>query len=271
MQLKLFRHLWGVDLPWEEAFPRIKAAGYIGIETGLPSPADESRFTELREAHGLAWICGAHTLGVTVDDHLDQLRRTTERAKRLGARFVSAQAGRDAFTFDEATAFLNESLRIERTKDIPISHETHRSRPFYNPWTTARLLQECPTLKLTCDLSHWVCVTERLLEDCLPIIQRTAKQAYHIHARVGFAEGPQVPDPRVTEYLPEVEAHERWWDLMWDSQQQRGFTESTMCPEFGPPRYLHTMPGTGMPLANLWDVCEWQAARQRERFQRRSR
>ena len=47
MELKLFRHLWGVDEPWETAFPKFKAAGYAGIESGLPAPADEARFRAL--------------------------------------------------------------------------------------------------------------------------------------------------------------------------------------------------------------------------------
>jgi hypothetical protein len=142
---------------------------------------------------------------------------------------------------------------------------------FYNPWVTERLLKAYPQLNLSCDFSHWVLVCERLLETELGIIRQCAEQCIHIHARVGYEEGPQVPDPRAPEYQSHVAAHERWWDMIWDAQERRGFNESTLTPEFGAPDYLHTMPYTRMPVADLWDVCNWQADRQRSRFSSRTR
>jgi hypothetical protein len=59
--------------------------------------------------------------------------------------------------------------------------------------------------------------------------------------------------------------------MIWDAQDKRGITESTLTPEFGAPDYLHTLPYSRMPVANLWDICNWQAERQRERFGARAR
>jgi hypothetical protein len=42
---------------------------------------------------------------------------------------------------------------------------------------------------------------------------------------------------------------------------------STLTPEFGPPPYLHTHPETGEPLADLNQICDWMALRQRARFE----
>ena len=86
--------------------------------------------------------------------------------------------------------------------------------------------------------------------------------------RVGYAEGPQVPDPSAPEYAPHLAAHEAWWEQIWQSQKQRGFTHSTLTPEFGPPPYLQTLPHTNVPVADLTVVCDWMAQRQRERFTR---
>ena len=104
-----------------------------------------------------------------------------------------------------------------------------------------------------------VCVCERLLDGCEPIIEQAARHCLHVHARVGYAEGPQVPDPRAAEWAGDLGAHEQWWSTVWDAQ------------EFGPPPYLHTLPHTNVPVADLGDVCDWMARRQAERFGSRRR
>jgi hypothetical protein len=91
-----------------------------------------------------------------------------------------------------------------------------------------------------------------------------------VHARVGYEQGPQVPDPRAPEYQRHLEAHEAWWRLVWKAQERRGFRISTLTPEFGPPDYQHTLPFTRAPVSNLEEICDWQARRQMESFARRS-
>ena len=264
MKLKTFRHLWGYELRWDQTFPAIKDRGYVGIEAVLPNPDEEARLIDLLTQHRLEFIATVHTHGVNVADHLLILRQHAERAKRLGARFVAAQAGSDAFDASEVSKFYTGALKIEADIGIVIAHETHRARPLFHPWSTGCILEEFPALKIVCDFSHWVCVCERLLEDASAIIEKVAEQAHHIHARVGYAQGPQVPDPRENIYRNEVVAHERWWDVIWDSQEQRGLHESTICPEFGPSPYLS--PHTHEPAKFLESVVEWQRERQVTRF-----
>jgi hypothetical protein len=61
-----------------------------------------------------------------------------------------------------------------------------------------------------------VCVAERVFheqdEDWAACMAEFARATKHIHARVGYAQGPQVPDPRAPEYQAALVAHERWWD-----------------------------------------------------------
>ena len=52
MQLKLIRHLWGVDQPWEACFPKIKSEGYVGIETPLIDAKEQDRFAALMKSAG---------------------------------------------------------------------------------------------------------------------------------------------------------------------------------------------------------------------------
>ncbi len=121
-------------------------------------------------------------------------------------------------------------------------------------------------MKLCCDFSHWTCVLERLFNDQFEIIQQCAHRALHIHARVGYEEGPQVSDPRAPEFEHHLHTFEKWWDEIWASQKSRGLTESTLTPEYGPPGYMHTLPYTNDPVSNLWDICNWQAKRAEVRF-----
>ena len=147
-----------------------------------------------------------------------------------------------------------------------MSFETHRSRSFFNPWTTRDILEELPELKLTCDFSHWCVVCERLIDTEPEILKLCAARAHHVHARVGYDQGPQVPHPAAPLYGEALAAHERWWAQIWESQLRRGCKATTMTPEFGPDGYLQSHPFTAVPVADLEEINTWMAQRQRRRF-----
>jgi hypothetical protein len=266
MQLKLFRHLWGVPDPWASSFPRFHAKGYHGIECPVPDKPDRKRFQTLLARHGFDYIADIFTAGASVADHVASFRDQLRAAAALSPRLVNCHGGVDGWSEAQADEFFGAVLEIEAASGLAVSHETHRGRILYNPWAAARLLERFPRLKLCCDFSHWVCVCERLLGTEKAILQASAERCLHVHARVGYEEGPQVPDPRALEYAEHLKAHEGWWDQVWASQKKRGFKISTLTPEFGPPRYLHTLPHTDQPVADLETICDWQAKRQVERF-----
>ena len=56
------------------------------------------------------------------------------------------------------------------------------------------------------------------------------------------------------EWQSALEAHLRWWQAIVDSRREAGAKTLTICPEFGPPPYMVTLPGTGRPIADLWEV-----------------
>lgn len=271
MQLALVRHLWGVDTgkDLEPRFAYWRDLGYEGIEAPLFAVSDFQRFRQALRDQAFFWIPQIFT-GVdhsrSVEDHVRTLGEQMESCLEGRPIFFNAQSGCDAWSLQEAHKFFGRAVEIEKSIGVAVCHETHRSRYLGNPWNTMAILKRVPELKLTCDLSHWVCVAERLLPDCGEELAAAAGHCEHIHARVGYEEGPQIPDPRAPEWVNHLNAHETWWDQIWRAQRARGMQRSTLTPEFGPPPYMHTLPFTQQPLANLAEVCDWMALRQRERF-----
>jgi len=268
MQLDLVRHLWGVSEAPAVCFPKFRAAGFSIIETPVQwmKPDEESRFREALSANGLRMLPQCFTGGEGVDAHLQSFREVLAKAATWNPVLVNFHSGQDRWTQAERVRFYREALVIAKDQPFLVAHETHRGRCFYSPWTTLEVLEAVPDLWLCADFSHWCVVAERLLDGEDAVLERIYPRVRHLHARVGYAEGPQVPDPRAPEWQPAVEAHERWWDAIWTAQQRAGLASTTLTPEFGPPDYLHTLPYTRQPVANLWDICHWMAERQARRF-----
>ena len=203
-----------------------------------------------------------------VATHLAVFKEQVEAAQQLSPTLIVSHTLRDFFTEEMGKQFFSDALQWEKEKGYTVCHETHRSRFLFSPWRTREFVQAFPNIKLCADFSHWVNVAEsdvnspdltQVIEDVIPLV-------YHTHCRVGYDQGPQVPDPRAPEWIPHTEAHERWWDAIWRVQAARGDAVSTMIGEHGPPPYQQTMPHTKEPLANIWDVNLWMQLRRQERF-----
>ena len=272
MKLLLVRHLWGVNLArgFAPHLTHWRKLEYQALEASPRLVPDPLLLRKTLKLEHLYWIpqvfSNMFVGGGGVGEHLRPLREKIEECVDAQPLFFNAQSGSDAWTLAEAVDFYGATGEMEKELGVTISHETHRSRYFGNPWNTLHILAAYPQLKLTCDFSHWVCVAERLLEDCTAIIQRAAVSCSHLHARVGYEQGPQVSDPRDPEYAKHLIAHESWWDEVWAAQNSRGTETVSATPEFGPPPYLHTLPFRHEPLADLEDICDWMARRLVTRF-----
>jgi hypothetical protein len=179
------------------------------------------------------------------------------RAIDYGARQVTYQSGWDSWTFDEGCRFFEAALKWEQKLNIPVAHETHRSRLLFTPWVTAEYLRQFPELKLCCDFSHWVVATESLLDRFEEEVTLAASHAVHIHARVGHEQGPQVNDPRSAEWSGHVDRFNAWWLLCLERGRANGLSSPTMTAEYGPPPYCPTEPHTKRPLSNTWESALW--------------
>jgi hypothetical protein len=104
-------------------------------------------------------------------------------------------------------------------------------------------------LQLTLDISHWCNVAESLLQDQGMAVQKAIARTAHIHARVGFEQGPQVFDPADTASVDALNFHLQCWDKIIDryKQDKRGLL--TITTEFGPSPY---MPGR-QPEDKQWE------------------
>jgi hypothetical protein len=273
MKLKLVRHLWGVDGThgYAQYLPRWRDVGYEAVEASIRLVPDRGGFLAFLKESGLEWVPQVYSRdfvpGGTVREHLDSLQQQIEECLEHQTLFINAHSGSDAWSLTQAEDFYGAAQALERQLGIILAHETHRSRYFGNPWNTYAILKLYPDLRLTCDFSHWVCVAERLLPDCGEIIQLAAHHCHHVHARVGFEGGPQVSDPRAPEWAHHLTVHKDWWRQIWDSQEQRGLTVSTLTPEFGPAPYLPLLPFTREPVADLADICDWMARREKTGFE----
>lgn len=279
MELKMLRSTWGVQVPWSTCVAQLREAGCTGLEARLPMVAQERRVLRDRlRAEALDYIAtvfsGADVIPRQADGpevHLQHLARAFDAAAQLNPRFVNLLAGNDRWPLSEQVDFLGRAQALADSAGVFCSFETHRASSLYSPWVTLDIVRQLPQLQYTADISHWVVVCERLLDDPLDDLTPFLQRVHHVQARVGYAQGPQVPDPAAPEYAPELAFHQRIWETIWALQHSKGYVETTLTPEFGPDGYLHLLPYTRSPVADLWQLNRWMAQQERVHFGRWSR
>lgn len=280
-----------------ELFRSIKEEGYYGVEVirlnWLLDENNKSRdvlVNALNEA-GLGCVtqihtsggyidkdgeyvyCGAYDVAVHEEDFKKQLR---ECKNFLGlvkhGGFVNVHAGVDAWSKDEVVRFLEFCFEeIKQTApDITLVFETHRQRIFGSPFQTRDLLalpslSESKYLKLNADLSHWYCACERVFnpkdedrDKWWPgVLESIAPRCEYIHARFGWAQGPQMADPSAPECEKDRNLQIKIWKELVKEQQKPGHVggggprEIFVSPEYGPAPYLPLKPHTKEPVASL--------------------
>ncbi len=267
--LKILGTNWGFNGTLDNLFSKIKAEGYDGIE--LWWETDEKKRAELfagLKKYGLdiGFLCGSNSSDFK--KNLDEFSKNVEAAVTQNIQkplYINCHSGKDYFTAEQAQAFFDFTKKISATSGIGIYHETHRSRIMYSAPVARQYLEKNPDLLLTCDLSHWCCVHESLLQDQKETLDLACSKAGHIHARIGHPEGPQVNDPRAPEWEKAVEAHFNWWDKIVGRRKLEG-KQITILTEFGPPDYMPTLPYTRQAVANQWEINAYMMNVLRERY-----
>lgn len=232
-----------------------KADGFQGAEVYLaPREESEQSIQESLAKNSLFLIAQAASRGRTPAEHLTSLRAQLERSMACGAQFVNAHTGSDFFTFEENLGLFRKAIELSEEMALPVYHETHRGRALYNLPDTVRYLAEEPRLELTGDFSHFMCVHESNLEDRMELLERVLPHCRHLHARVGFEEGPQVPHPMAPEWKGMRQRYLGIWKKVFAQAEARGATTFTITPEAGPPGYMPTVPFSNQPIADAWSV-----------------
>lgn len=275
MQLKLFKPLWGNTLSLPAVIQQVQQAGFQGIEGRAPETVvEQSRWAGLMKQAGLDYIAEIVTggdyvpkSGLTPEDHLHDLKTGIENSLPLKPRFASCITGYDAWSETESIAYFKAAMELGKHYGIALSFETHRSRALFNPWVTQRIVEAIPDIKLTLDISHWCVVCERQMDSEMATMNQILPNVKHVHARVGYDQGPQVPHPAAPEYEYALKSHQAVWHKVWQQHWSNGFDVTTMTPEFGPDGYLHTLPFTNAPVADLWEINQWMGMTQRSQFE----
>lgn len=257
MRIRFFKALWGMEGSLDDKLAKIKAAGYDGFEDWI-----QPHFTiqPAMQKHGLAHIA------LVDSTNLESFKRNLGEAHDCGVTSITVHTGSSTWTFDQGMDHIGKALEIAKGVPFPVNFETHRARLFYEPNSTYAALQAHPDLHLVADLSHWTCVTSGMLGNYLKQLALTIERTRHVHCRVGYEQGPQVPDPRAPMWESHVKMFEAMWDGIKAAHEKRGASELTLDPEFGPPDYQPTDPKTGAPLADIWDVALWMTSRLKKRW-----
>ncbi len=265
-KILFFQTDWGNTLPMDAFLAKAKAAGYDGVELWMPAGEDKKR--SLKEGLKKYELDVIFLHGTARNLPFEEALRVYEVGLQEILAWkpvkVNSHTGNDFWPLEQNLAFIELGDRYAKHVGIPVLHETHRGRFSYTLPEAAAMLRKFPNLKYTLDVSHWMVVHERLLTESDPLLQEIFPSVDHIHARVGFAEGPQVPNPAAPEWKNEVKAHLDIWEKIIRSQTSKVFTVTT---EFGPPPYMATVPFTNQPLADQWEANVWMMNALKSRFQ----
>ncbi|HMO62471.1 MAG TPA: sugar phosphate isomerase/epimerase [Ferruginibacter sp.] len=268
-ELKIVATNWGFEGTMDAFCAKAKKEGYDGIEQWWPGTAAEQKeMFDAVKKHGLdlGIIWGADENSFA--GHHSNFKVTTEAIAKQKIQkpvYINLHSGRDYFSVEENKKLIDYTTALSKETGIPIYHETHRGRMLFAAHITNDFIQKCPELKLTLDISHWCNVHESLLENQPDATAAALERTEHIHARIGYQEGPQVADPRAPEWKYAVDAHFAWWDKVVERKKKAG-ERITFLTEFGPPLYMQTLPYTLQPLSNQWEINVYMMQLLRKRY-----
>ncbi len=272
MKILFFCPRWGCETQsWNSFFANVKEAGYDGVEMGFPftlSAVEKAEIINGLKAHDLIAI-GQHwqTIESDFEQHRNIFKQHLYSLAELQPLFINTQTGKDYFTIEQNLTLMQVADDISKETGTNILHETHRGKWSFAAHITKQYLQVATQIRLTLDVSHWCNVAESLLEDQADAVQLAIQHTDHLHARVGYQEGPQVIDPRAPENEIILAAHLNWWDALIALKQSQGAETFTITPEYGAPPYQQVMPYTREPIASQWDINCWMKNLLKDRYQ----
>jgi sugar phosphate isomerase/epimerase len=257
MKLLILCAQWGSEhLPVEDFFVKVKEAGYDGVDTWMPEDSNErKKFISLLNNYQLKIVSHQHQAkGNTIDEYCKSLEYYLSLSMECNPLLINSHSGRDYFSLDDQLKVIDTVEEFSAKHNIVVAHETHRGRIGYSPYNAMELFAKRPAMRITADFSHWTCVTESFLQNISHIVEEAIKRTKHIHARVGYTQGPQIPDPRLVEWQEPVNFFLNIWRQMIAYQKLNGATFFTITTEFGPPPYMWTDAKNNLPIINQWEV-----------------
>ncbi|SDC68423.1 xylose isomerase [Niabella drilacis] len=266
MDIQFLYPRWGAEaIPWHSFLHSVKEEGFAGIEwnpdgTGADNNAVVRLLQEMQLDYAIVTTVAAPYTGF--DDYLLQLRRhlvqlTDKEVFAFKPLFISLQTGREFFTEEQVVICDELTCEIRERTGISIYHETHRNKWTYAVHLLPPVIKRRRNIAFTLDVSHWFCVSESYLSDQQEAVLMAIEHAHHIHARVGYDQGPQVADPALPEYAEALNEHLRIWDQWIEMRRKKGYRTSTITPEFGPPPYMAVAGRDLIPRNEQWRLNVW--------------
>lgn len=260
MDLKYCATYWGCEGMQPEHFLDIALlSGYQGVEINLASgdfDNDDFRMKlyGVREDHHLSFIAQQVLDGRTesVSDYIGRMEERFRLLSDFRPDFINSHTGKDFFSFDDNCRAIEAAENFSAKSGIPVCHETHRGRFTFHLPTLIPYLEKFPQMRLTGDFSHWCCVSESLLQEQADAMKEVLPHIHHLHARVGFEQGPQVGNPFSTQWEDHLSVYTAWWEDVIRFRKAAGSPIFTITPEAGPAPY---MPLDGnRPVADNWEL-----------------
>ncbi len=274
MVLKFPLTYWGCENYSAQAFlDKAVQEGWDGVEINLPvCPAFESELVAGLVPLRQQWPDFVFILQLvpafpgSFQEELQVYESNLLRLAKLQPDFINAHTGRDFYSFEENCRFIEAASDVTARTGVPIRHETHRGRFSFHLPTLMPYQERFPDLELTADLSHFCTVSESLLEGQKKLLERMIPRVKHLHARIGYQQGPQANDPRAPEWSAHVETYLGWWDRIFHQKKEEGLDDFTITPEFGPAPYMPAAPYSQEPLADQKALNLWMRDVVRERW-----
>lgn len=256
-RLRVQHSLWSLgklpmngEAEWtlDEKFERVKAAGFEAVECWL-GDENEAEVAGALKRHGLRLILGHRPF------REEDIRKTVDRAVRLGADFVFGQPA-DAFTsLSDVAALVRAGQKMAADAGMPFFVETHRNNFTENLPQTLALIEAVPDIRFTGDLSHFVVVgefygwgEEKAADRMAPVLERVS----HLHGRISNGEQVQV------DVGDGSGATAQFFVSLWSIAMRHwlaGAGPGDVFPftsELGPPRYAITLPD-GREFSDRWE------------------
>lgn len=256
----LYPHWGSESLRLNDFFEVVNSNQFSGIEINIPEKetfkAQFHKELDLQRQKNTNFILVAQQVfGVVKETPQEYMQKVLKRLESLidfQPTFINSHTGKDHYSFDDNCRIIEAIENFSLNENIPVYHEIHRGRFTFHSATTLNYLEKFPNLKLVGDLSHWCVVSESMLQDQDKILHRVGSHIYHLHARVGFEQAPQVNNPFAPEWDSYLNQFITWWKQIIEIHYE---TDAfTITPEFGPFPYMPQKPFSKEPLSIQADV-----------------
>ena len=257
MQILILCPYWGHEhLDITTFLEKILSKGFDGIDSWIPTDIKQrKKFYKFIEARQVPFVAHQHrATGTTFAQFCKSYQQELVLCAQSGPVLINSHTGKDHFKKEEFLKLLDIALNFTEKTGITVSHETHRGRFGYSPQMLEEYLALYQYLPITADFSHWTCVTESMLSEFGETLNATIKNTRALHARIGYEQGPQIPDLQDFAWKSQISTFFSWWDEIIHNAKSLGIPVFPITTEFGPFPYMVNPKGAVQVLNRQFEL-----------------